>query len=379
MSTRRKRASASNSRTPPPQNYKAFKEIPIDKLTFDPKNPRLPRTIDGHDTDAVLKWMLKDASIIELMIAIGEKGYFPGEPILVTESNVSGIYDVVEGNRRLCAVRLLSNPQLAPARRSSIETVSKEAKFKPQVLPSIIYEDRNDILAYLGYKHITGVKEWDSLAKARYLKELRDAVTRLKPEEQFKSLARGIGSRADHVRRLLTAFAVYEIIAAESFFKFPLNEESIEFSILTTALFYQNLYEFIGLERNDDPDFSDIKMARLKELTEWIFVRGNDGKTRLGESRNLASLSAVVKNHKALAHFKSGYSLKDAEVFTGAPTEVFRNAIVNAKKFLLDANETVHNVDEPTQADSDSLLDIQKIARQVRTIVDSKLHGEDDL
>jgi hypothetical protein len=379
MSTRRKNAAGSNSRTPPPQNYKAFKEIPIDELRFDPRNPRLPTTIDGHDTEAVLKWMLKDASIIELMIAIGEKGYFPGEPILVTESEEVGIYDVIEGNRRLCAVKLLNNPGLAPTRRSSIETVSQEANFKPQVLPSIIYEDRSDILAYLGYKHITGVKEWDSLAKARYLNELRDGVTLLKPDEQFKSLARGIGSRADHVRRLLTAFAVYEVIAAENFFNFPLNEESIEFSILTTSLFYQNLYEFIGLKRNDDPDFKDIKMARLKELTEWIFVRGSDRKTRLGESRNLASLSAVVKNPKALDHFRSGYSLQDAEVFTGAPTEVFRNAIGSAKKFLLDANDTVHNVDKPSQGDSDSLLDIQKISKQVRTIVETKIHGEDDL
>lgn len=197
MSTRRKKRTSHNSKNPP-QSYTGFEEIPIDKLRFDPKNPRLPRTINGHDTNAVLKWMLKDASIIELMIAIGEKGYFPGEPILVTESNVNGIYDVIEGNRRLCAVKLLSDPRLAPTRRSSIETVSQEAKFKPQKLPSIIYEDRNDILAYLGYKHITGVKEWDSLAKARYLKELRDAVAHLKPEEQFKSLARGIGSRADH-------------------------------------------------------------------------------------------------------------------------------------------------------------------------------------
>jgi hypothetical protein len=48
--------------------------------------------------------MLLDASLIELMLAIGENGYFPGEQLLVVFDPSDSKYRVVEGNRRLSPV-----------------------------------------------------------------------------------------------------------------------------------------------------------------------------------------------------------------------------------------------------------------------------------
>src|SRR5256886_5857908 len=51
-------------------------------------------------------WMLDNANIIELMNSIGEQGFFVGEPLVVIPSKtITGKYEVVEGNRRLTAVR----------------------------------------------------------------------------------------------------------------------------------------------------------------------------------------------------------------------------------------------------------------------------------
>ena len=52
--------------------------ISIENLKFDPENPRLPSGINGHKEAEVLQWMLSDATILELMGAIGERGYFCG-------------------------------------------------------------------------------------------------------------------------------------------------------------------------------------------------------------------------------------------------------------------------------------------------------------
>lgn len=369
--------------TSPPNQYIAIKEILLKELHFDKKNPRLPSTINKSDEAAVIRWMLRDASVIELMIAIGEKGYFPGEPVLVVPTpGKEDSFDVIEGNRRLCAVKLLNNPEIAPVRQQSIQTASAEARFKPTKLPAIVYGKREQILDYLGYRHITGIKEWDPLAKARYLKDLRETVKHLKTDDQFKSLSRAIGSRSNYVRLLLTGLSVYEIIEQNKFFGFDLDEDKISFSVLTTALGYPNLVEFIGLEGADNPDFESINEDNLESLTSWMFVKvpPEYRTTRLGESRNLGDLSAVVKSPKALEAFAArNFTLQEAVALTGAPLNVFRESVSNARKNLQVANDTIYNVDGIAEIDSTSILEVIKIARQVKTLVDQKLAGDEDI
>jgi len=88
-----------------------------------------------------------------------EHGYFQGEPLLVVPSKKRDGYDVVEGNRRLTAVKLLGNPSLALIRQKSVQRIRREARHKPTELPILKFEKRDEILDYLGYRHITGTKE----------------------------------------------------------------------------------------------------------------------------------------------------------------------------------------------------------------------------
>src|SRR5882762_9376812 len=107
-----------------PTNNKSIQYEKVDNLLFDPDNPRFPSTLNGEDEDEVLDWMLKDATIVELMGSIGEQGYFPGEPLLVVPAKKGGKYYVVEGNRRLSAVKLLLKPNLAPTKKKSVQIAS---------------------------------------------------------------------------------------------------------------------------------------------------------------------------------------------------------------------------------------------------------------
>lgn len=346
-------------------------------LRFDPLNPRLPSKLRGSsDQNAVIEWMLRDATIVELMRAIGEKGYFPGEPLLVVPAKKKDLYDVVEGNRRLCAVKLLVDPDLARSKKISVRAVSAEAKYKPQQLPVIVYENRNQILDYLGYRHITGIKEWDTLAKARHLDDLLGRQKSGSLKEKFRSLARGIGSTANYVARLLTSLRLYEEIAGKSFYEIPeLDEETIDFSVLLTALSYQDISLFLKLSGNDDPSLKGLNKSRLRDLTSWVFERDSEGRTRIGESRGLKDLSSIVnKEHsKALAAFRSGTSLSDAVLLTGAPTAIFRTALNNAGKQLNTAKEYSRLVEEPTEGDSKILSEIQEIVGELRIFVDEKI------
>jgi len=361
-----------------PQNNKSIQYLALEDLLFDPDNPRFPSTVRGTNEDEVIEWMLKDATIVELMSSIGEKGYFPGEPLLVVPAKKANKYLVVEGNRRLCAVKLLNDPSLAASKKKSVQQASSEAKFHPTELPVLTYKTRDEILDYLGYRHITGIKEWDALAKAKYLEQLFNREKKGKISERFKNLAKAIGSKPNYVARLLTGLNVFTEIADNDFFNIEeLDEETIDFSILVTALSYKDLTGFLGLKASDDPTLPGLNKRRLKELTEWLFEKIDGKRTRLGESRELKKLSAVVKSPKALEAFRSGQSLGDAVLLTGEPTAVFRTSVNNSKAQLQTARDYSHLVRGLTPGDSEVLVEIQGLARDLRIVVDSKIRGEE--
>jgi len=268
-----------------------------------------------------------------LMASIGEQGYSAAEPLLVTEKNAEGKYRVIEGNRRLCALKLLREPTLVAAKSASLKKVALEAKQRPDEVPCIVYRSREDVLAYLGYRHITGIKQWDSLAKARYLRQLYQKSEEATEEGKCRELAGIIGSRSDYVRKLLCGLAVYDKIQEEGFFNIPDLERNISFSLITTALSYTELRSFAGLASGGEVHPQSLEVGHLKEFTEWLF-KTTEGKTRLGESRNLGQLAAVVADKEALREFRDGKGLETAFLLSGGAKDRVQKAIWNASEKL---------------------------------------------
>ena len=90
-----------------------FKDIKFDDLKLNLQYPRLPKSKQGIDEGEVIKFMLLESATLELMMAIGENDFFAGEQLLVVpDEEDEGKYIVIEGNRRLTAVKLLSTPVL---------------------------------------------------------------------------------------------------------------------------------------------------------------------------------------------------------------------------------------------------------------------------
>ena len=87
-----------------------FEPLDISLLEFDKENPRLPTSVRNQDEASILNYLATETSIENLMTSIGENGFFPGEAMVVTPHNSK--YTVIEGNRRLAALRLLQDPTL---------------------------------------------------------------------------------------------------------------------------------------------------------------------------------------------------------------------------------------------------------------------------
>lgn len=348
-----------------------FKDVPLDKLSLDERNPRLPESLP-RDQQSMIDYIADTTAIEELMGAIAENNFFPGEPLIaVPNPAVADTYIVVEGNRRLTALLLIQDPTRTAHPSSRMKEIGQDAKHKPTSIPVVECPSRDDVLPYLGFRHITGVKQWEPLAKARYIEQLfRLTDPGLAPSERYADVARAIGSRRDHIKRNLDALAVYRVIKGADFYEVPeLSEDSIKFAVLSTALADSRIGRFVGLNENagegnefvpNEPivDSSRLKGEGIKELTKWLYEKDAKGATKVGESRNLRMLSAVVSNERALAAFRGGTLLKIAYQITSDVVQDFMGLLYQAENALSEASGMVATV----QYSEDAM----QVARRVR-------------
>ena len=341
---------------------KSLEYIDLNKLELDTQNPRLPEGVE-RTPEAMLNHIALTTSIEDLMNAIAENGFFPGEPLIaVKEGNK---YTVVEGNRRLTAVKLLHNPYDCERPSSRMIEIANSVANKLNTLeklPVIVRSTREEILPYLGFRHITGVKQWEPLAKARYIEQLFELTSNTLPtSDRYHQVARAIGSRKDHIKRSLDALAVYKVMDGNNFYDIEgLDEESIKFSILSTALADEKIGIFIGVSQVDEdgdvisndaivnPEY--INRENTKELTLWLYKKDELGKTKIGESRNLRMLSSVIDNPKALTSFRNGADLKVSYQLTENLTQDFMSLLYKAESALIEAAGIVATMDYNPEA-----------------------------
>lgn len=256
-----------------------LKNLRVSDLDFDPENPRFAGMITNtgklNENDTIHQ-MLKKQNIAELLVSIADQGFFPGEPLLVAREK-NDRYTVVEGNRRLTALKILNgeHKDIIPP---SIQELVADANFKPKEIPCLVFEKRRDLIHYLGYRHITGVKPWGALEKAVYLKQLFDDLQQTYQDEPqneiFKRLAREVGSKSPTVKQSLTSLALFNRAKEKEFYNLHgLSEDGIQFSFIYTALGYQNITEYLGIETAQDTELAGIQDDKAKQLFSWMFAQ----------------------------------------------------------------------------------------------------------
>lgn len=322
-----------------------IKEIAVDDLYLDERNPRLP-TSAGRQQREMLLYIARNTSITELMSAIAENGYFPGEPIVVIPREEGG-YWTVEGNRRLTAVKLLLDPSLH-AKNSKVQDIAEHAKNRPDHIPCVIFEDRTEVVNYLGYRHISGVKQWEPLAKARYIAEYFETHTNPSddPSDRYREVARGIGSQAPFIKRQLDGMAFYKHIEDRYFYEIEgLTEETISFSLVTTALGYDSILNYASSDLHPFLKPEALDAEAVSRLTHWMFEQGKNGETVLGESRNIQRLAVVVEDKAAIATLIADRNLEKSYTMTKGVAVDFYDLLSTIEGNLGDAVSSVALID----------------------------------
>src|SRR5712692_1606816 len=99
--------------------------MPTDDLLLDPLNPRLADEEETNDQDKLTEILWREMAVDEVALSIARNGYFPQEPMLVMpKPRQPGKFTVVEGNRRLVAVRVLRDRALRDAVGADLPTLT---------------------------------------------------------------------------------------------------------------------------------------------------------------------------------------------------------------------------------------------------------------
>lgn len=316
--------------------------IPPDQLLFDPENPRLVdyMGIAPLSQEELIRVLWQQMAVDELALSIAENGYFDYEPLFVVKEH--GKWFVIEGNRRLAAVKLLLDEELrAELRATDLPKISQPVRKSLAKLPVII-TDRKSAWQYLGFKHINGPQKWDSYAKAQYVAEVHDGFG-----VPLTDIARQIGDKHQTVQRLYRALKVVEQAEREKvFLRSNRYKKHFSFSHLYTGLEYEGIATFVGLKDEAAESQSPIKKGHLPQLGEfcrWLFGDKTLDQPPVVETQNphLRQLNEVLSSEKATASLRANLPLTVALEVSYGDERVFQNSLINSKEQLQKARGTL--------------------------------------
>lgn len=180
--------------------------VSLSELELDLDNYRIPTRRD--DQAGALAYLFASENVLEAAKMILRDGYFDNEVPIVTRED--GKYVVLEGNRRVSALKALQNPLLVPEHAEQVRALLKRYGLEAENLPTeirvIVAPDRDTAAPHIARLH-TGLskKPWSRDQQATYYYSLLNTTTTL---EDVRARYPGVGLarfiRMAVVRRFLT-------------------------------------------------------------------------------------------------------------------------------------------------------------------------------
>ena len=154
--------------------------LPLSQLLVDVQNPRLPDVQDSQRDAIQTMVRAQGDKVIVLAQHILENGTNPANlPIVTLSDDEDGMYDVLDGNRRITALKLLETPSLVEgvldnSRYQRLQRWAEAFRNDPITdIRCVVYESREAAdpwiqLIHRGQAEGAGLVNWDGQVGARY-------------------------------------------------------------------------------------------------------------------------------------------------------------------------------------------------------------------
>ena len=143
--------------------------VSLRQLRFHPNNPRFPEIRGKTSEREIIHELSQRGKVAQLARDISETGYLRQERLIVVKEGAKCI--VYEGNRRLCALKLLDNPSLAPANmQKTFKRFADKAKLPKKIAVEIV-PNRFEAEVVMYAKHAGSLFSvgWEPLQQAAFV------------------------------------------------------------------------------------------------------------------------------------------------------------------------------------------------------------------
>lgn len=282
----------------------------LDELYLDPTNPRLGRADAGPTvTQERVIELMRGWNLEELAVSFLESGFWPQEAVIVVKEPLYGPPEklvVVEGNRRIAALKFLRDGIAGSAVPRAWRRIAEGAEPSEDLFTKIPYiraDNRDDVTAFLGFRHVTGIKEWDPAEKAEFIARMVDDRGL-----SYESIRKQIGSRAETVRR---NYIAYRILRQLETLEVEVAQEGLEkrFSVLFLSLRESGVQSFLGVNIRAEPDEAKTPVAgdntdNLADFAIWLFGT-RDRKPLFSDSRYVTDFGRILSNSEAIEYLRT--------------------------------------------------------------------------
>jgi len=347
-----------------------------DDLVFDYTNPRLTDEVGAqpkNETD-MIGTLSQAADIDELLRSIAQNGYLPFDDMVVIKDK-DGKFRVLEGNRRLAAVRLFRNPKLAAELEITLPTIGKEQLGSLDKLPVKIVASEDAARAYIGFKHINGPHKWDALSKAKY------SMRWVERGGSLREIARTFGDTHNTVARQLNGLRVLEQAKKAGFKIEDAYRTRFAFSHLYTGVSQSGAQQYLGLtDRSPETDWGlnpvhSRNAPNLERYMRWLYGSRSEQIPPLIRKQNpdLGRLNRVLSDSGATNVLETTNDLEQAFEEVEPRSKRFVNALVLARVNCDEALKLASDFDGEDTTILQTAQTLQNSAMAIHALVQSKV------
>ena len=379
------------TRDPSDVSFSEATKINVDFLKLDRKNPRLAGKSDCMAEESIIAQIYRGEGLGDLLQSIAANGYMDIEPLIVLLDAADQKFTVLEGNRRLAAIRLFREPAV-------VDAVAKKERLKinvPEIAATALatlsevsvyrVPDRDAARSFIGFKHINGAARWESYAKAKFAAEwCRSGIS-------LEAISEKIGDRHATIKRMVAAIYVLEQAESEGIFSVS-DRKTIKFnfSYLYTALARASCMAYLGMgsawsgfDPQPEPVPAD-KLERLRELLVWIYGSKEDDREPVIQSLNpgIKHLGEILESGEGLHILRAGGTLAEAHRSTRPAAATFSESLIRARSMLHEISFSLRGFDGHDQYLMNIAEDISETAQSIfgqmsRKHRDAKEDGRD--
>ena len=354
-------------------------KVAVERLRLDWQNPRLIGEGEKASEEFIIARLCRSADLGELLQSISANGYMDIEPLIVMPDQQSNDKLIVlEGNRRLAALRLLREPGLARKIKKSegisipIPSVNPSKEDTLNTVSVYWVASREEARSFIGFKHINGPAKWDAYAKAQFAADWYKSGRN--QDIDLKSIANAIGDKHDTIKRMVSAVYVLEQAKKERLFDIEdRSSKRFNFSHLYTALSRSQYMDYLGLEdgwARHDPHEDQVPKEKLKELQNilvWIYGSKKDEREPIIQSQNpdIKRLGEVLAHTESRHVLETKGNLDNAHASTESADKRFIEALIKARDNIQAAAGLLRAYDGQDQSLLGIAEDIKEVAETV--------------